>query len=333
MPTRLVGHTVLIGYGRVGTVIGEGLLAVGKPFLVVEDAEDRVAAARAAGIEVVEGNAATPRVLELANVEGARNVVIAIPNAFEAGQATEQCRKHNPQVVIVARAHSDEEEQHLLHLGANTVIMGEREIGLGMLDWVNKDHRTAAALSAADAVEAALVGGMSGPAAVPQAPAAPAAASPIDVPVRAQPPTQIQPPTQMEPPTPPTGGGTLFADVEPPLAPAEADTEIDEVELERAIESMAVQHEDTGPAEPPAEVPSLGEMPDLDTEAATADAAEAPHAAVVVADVPAGPDGMPFKPRQPATTPAMPFNPEVPPGAAPAQKGAAPVVVPEPKEP
>ncbi|HEY0917893.1 cation:proton antiporter, partial [Devosia sp.] len=156
LPTRLSGHTVLIGYGRVGTVIGEGLLAAGAPFLVIEDAEDRVAAARAAGIEVIEGNAATPRVLELANVDGARNVVIAIPNAFEAGQATEQCRKHNPQVLIVARAHSDEEEQHLLHLGANTVIMGEREIALGMLDWLTRDHKAAAALSAADDVEAAL---------------------------------------------------------------------------------------------------------------------------------------------------------------------------------
>ncbi|MDT3707275.1 MAG: cation:proton antiporter [Thiobacillus sp.] len=178
LPTRLVGHTVLIGYGRVGTVIGEGLLAAGKPFLVVEDAEDRVAAARVAGIEVVEGNAATPRVLELANVEGARNVVIAIPNAFEAGQATEQCRKHNPQVVIVARAHSDEEEQHLLHLGANTVIMGEREIALGMLDWLTRDHKAAAALSAVDAVEAALAAGLPPVPAGSPAVAAPAAPTP-----------------------------------------------------------------------------------------------------------------------------------------------------------
>jgi voltage-gated potassium channel Kch len=34
-------------------------------------------------------------------------VVIAIPNAFEAGQATEQAASSNPNVLIVARGHSD----------------------------------------------------------------------------------------------------------------------------------------------------------------------------------------------------------------------------------
>ena len=291
-PTHQSGHTVLIGYGRVGTVIGEGLLAARSPFLVIEDAEGPVAAARAAGIEVIEGNAATPRVLELANVEGARNVVIAIPNAFEAGQATEQCRKHNASVLIVARAHSDEEEEHLLHLGANTVIMGEREIALGMLDWVTKDHRTAAALSAADAVEAALAEG------IREAAAAEAAAVP--------------------------------APGAPPPAPA-VEGEIDHAQLARAIPAAAVQHEDTGPAEPPSEVPSLGEMPDVGEPAAEP---EQPtvigHAAPAVpaASAPAPDQVVPFRPRAPATIPAMPFNPEVPPpgaaGAAAAPAGAPP---------
>ena len=64
-------------------------------------------------------------------------VIIAIPNAFEAGQAVEQCRQLNPQLRIVARAHSDEEVRYLHDLGAEHVIMGEREIGLGMLGWAN----------------------------------------------------------------------------------------------------------------------------------------------------------------------------------------------------
>jgi CPA2 family monovalent cation:H+ antiporter-2 len=155
-PTALTGHTILIGYGRVGTVVGEGLLASKTPFVVIEDAEGRINAARAAGIEVVIGNAASPKVLNLANVVGAKTVVIAIPNAFEAGQATEQCRKQNPRLVIIARAHSDEEEGHLLHLGANKVIMGEREIGMGMLELVNRDSAATAEIAGADAVAAAL---------------------------------------------------------------------------------------------------------------------------------------------------------------------------------
>ena len=132
-PTALTGHTVLIGFGRVGTVVAEGLKASGAPFLLIEDAEKRVAAAHLAGIEVIEGNAASPESLALANIAEAQTVLIAIPNAFEAGQAVEQARHLNPRVRIIARAHADEEVSYLENLGANHVIMGEREIGLGML--------------------------------------------------------------------------------------------------------------------------------------------------------------------------------------------------------
>ena len=139
-PTALTGHTVLIGYGRVGSVVADGLKRQGTPFVLIEDSEKRVAAAHAAGIEVVVGNAATTHSLALANIDAATTLIVAIPNAFEAGQAVEQSRKHNPGLLIVARAHSDEEVGYLRDLGANEVIMGEREIGLGMLGWTNGEN-------------------------------------------------------------------------------------------------------------------------------------------------------------------------------------------------
>jgi CPA2 family monovalent cation:H+ antiporter-2 len=159
-PTALTSHTVLIGFGRVGSVVADGLKRQGTPFVVIEDSEKRIAAAHAAGIEVVVGNAATSHSLALANIDAATTLIVAIPNAFEAGQAVEQSRKHNPGLLIVARAHSDEEVGYLRDLGANQVIMGEREIGLGMLGWTNGENaheaeveRTEAGL---DAVAAAL---------------------------------------------------------------------------------------------------------------------------------------------------------------------------------
>ncbi len=156
IPTAKRGHVVVIGFGRVGSVVAEAMLEARRPFLVVEDSEGRVAAARDLGIEVVIGNAAAPRVLALANVAEASCVVVAIPNTFEAGQATEQTRRHNPDVLIIARAYSDEEEAHLKALGANVVLLGEREIGLGMVDVINRDSRALAEIAAADAVESVL---------------------------------------------------------------------------------------------------------------------------------------------------------------------------------
>ena len=46
----------------------------------------------------------------------------------------EQARAANPQVQIIARAHRDAEVEHLMRLGADVVIVGEREIARGMID-------------------------------------------------------------------------------------------------------------------------------------------------------------------------------------------------------
>ena len=61
---------------------------------------------------------------------------MAIPNPFEAGQIVAQARSTNPGIEIIARAHFDDEVEHLRQQGANLIIMGEREIARGMLERV-----------------------------------------------------------------------------------------------------------------------------------------------------------------------------------------------------
>ena len=150
-PTKQKDHTVLVGFGRVGSVVGAGLHAAGAPLVVIEDADQRVAEARALGIEVMVGNAAGGDMLKLANLPEAKCLLVAIPNAFEAGQVVEQGRKLCPPIRIIARAHSEEEEAHLTNLGADRVIMGEREIGIGMLAWLMGERDDAAAAMVAAA--------------------------------------------------------------------------------------------------------------------------------------------------------------------------------------
>jgi CPA2 family monovalent cation:H+ antiporter-2 len=133
-PTSLQQHAVVAGFGRVGTIVGERLRREGKPFLVIEERQKIVDAARKQTLEVIVGNAADPRVLAAANLSAARWLFIAIPDGFEAGQVSEQARRVNAKLEIIARAHSDAEVEHLQKHGANFVIMGEREIALGMLD-------------------------------------------------------------------------------------------------------------------------------------------------------------------------------------------------------
>ena len=132
-PTRLANHVVLVGHGRVGNVISEALAASKTPFLVIENEADSTRKLREQGIEAITGNAADPEVVKAANMAAARCLLVAIPDAFEGGQVVEQARKINPQLDIVARAHSEEEIVHLVRHGATTVIMGEHEIAKAMI--------------------------------------------------------------------------------------------------------------------------------------------------------------------------------------------------------
>ncbi len=139
-PTALREHAILVGYGRVGSIVGQNLKSSGTPFLVIEDSSNRIGELRDQGIEAISGNAASRELLDLANIAGARSLVIAIPNAFEACRVADQGRTINPSLLIVARAHSDAEVDELLEYGADTVIMGEREIAMGMVDRLAQVH-------------------------------------------------------------------------------------------------------------------------------------------------------------------------------------------------
>ena len=131
--TMQTGHVVLVGYGRVGRIIAEGLKEQGLPVLLIEEIRPVVLQAREAGVEVIHGNATNQEVIGAANIAAARSLLVAIPDAFEGGQVVAQARTMNPTVRIVARSHSEEETEHLKKHGASAVIMGEREIALAML--------------------------------------------------------------------------------------------------------------------------------------------------------------------------------------------------------
>ena len=106
----------------------------GTPIYIIEDDEDDVAALRAQDVEALKGNAADPEVINAANLGGAKCLLVAIPDAFEGGQVVEQARAINPDLRIIARAHSEEEIDHLSKHGANFVVMGEHEIAKAMID-------------------------------------------------------------------------------------------------------------------------------------------------------------------------------------------------------
>ena len=127
------GHMVIVGYGRVGGVVGKGLKAQALPIVVVEQDRRRVEALRERGIAAVYGDASTPGVLKAARTDVARLIVIATPEGFQTRRIIALARELNPAIEIAVRTHSELEVGYLEKQGVGLAIMGEREMAFGLL--------------------------------------------------------------------------------------------------------------------------------------------------------------------------------------------------------
>jgi CPA2 family monovalent cation:H+ antiporter-2 len=133
--SHLRNHAVIVGYGRVGSVVGHGLQTVGLEFIVVETNRRVVDRLREDKIAAIYGDASANGVLELAHIQRARLLVIATPDGFHARRILELARAKNPKIAIVVRTHSSEELQYLIRQGVDRAVMGELELALEMTDY------------------------------------------------------------------------------------------------------------------------------------------------------------------------------------------------------
>lgn len=139
-PVSFCDHVVIVGYGRVGSLLGAKLVQQGVPLVVIESSRARVESLREQGISAVLGNAANQEIMTLAGLDCARWLLLTIPNGYESGEIIVSARAKRPTIEIIARAHYDDEVAYIMARGANKVVMGEREIANNMLDSLHLDH-------------------------------------------------------------------------------------------------------------------------------------------------------------------------------------------------
>ncbi|WKV52019.1 MULTISPECIES: YbaL family putative K(+) efflux transporter [Dickeya] len=144
IPVDLCNHALLVGYGRVGSLIGARLYQAGVPMVVIETSRARVDALREQGIKTVLGNATRPDIMDIARLDCACWLLLTIPNGYEAGEIVAAARARRPDLKIIARAHYDDEVAYITEHGADHVVMGEREIAETMITMLNVDEIVAA---------------------------------------------------------------------------------------------------------------------------------------------------------------------------------------------
>lgn len=120
---QLSGHTIVAGFGRVGMLVADDLLAAGCPLVVIEPADERVAEIERHGILYIQGDATEEQVLEDAGLRRAKTLVTALPSDAESVFITLTARELAPEVTIVARAEQPSTLKKLRQAGADHVVL------------------------------------------------------------------------------------------------------------------------------------------------------------------------------------------------------------------
>ena len=120
---KLSNHAIICGFGRIGRMIATQLQAGGIPFVIVDQAADRVAEVRDAGFLTLQGEATDEAVLKAAGIGRARVLATVLPNDAANVFITLSARNMNPRIQIIARGGLPSTERKLLQAGANRVVL------------------------------------------------------------------------------------------------------------------------------------------------------------------------------------------------------------------
>ena len=118
----LKNHYIVCGYGRIGQQIALGYTNDKVPYVVVEQEPSRVEMLREADVPHVEGDAADDEVLKQAGVDRAAALIAVTPTDAVNTFIVLSARGLRPDLYIVARADTLQNEAKLLRAGASKVV-------------------------------------------------------------------------------------------------------------------------------------------------------------------------------------------------------------------
>lgn len=125
-------HVVLVGCGRVGSVLMGFLRARGVPFVAIDSDRPTVERLQAQGVQALYGDAGSPVLLDRAGIARARALVLAAPDAVTQRLAIEHARTVQPGLAVLARVHTDAQFAACAAVVGARPVHGERELGHAM---------------------------------------------------------------------------------------------------------------------------------------------------------------------------------------------------------
>jgi CPA2 family monovalent cation:H+ antiporter-2 len=132
-------RVIIVGFGRIGGLVGEMLTRHAVPFVAVENAVEIVAAQREKGVEIYWGNATRREFLLNCGIARARALVVTVENTAAAAEIVRIAHEIRKDLVIVARARDARHATTLYRLGASDAIPETIEASLQLAETVLVD--------------------------------------------------------------------------------------------------------------------------------------------------------------------------------------------------
>jgi voltage-gated potassium channel len=127
---KMKNHTILCGYGDVGTMVAEGLGSSG--LVIVDKDGEKVEEIIRVEFVSVHGDATHPATLEAAGIKDAKAIIIALDSDPDAVYTILTAKELNPKIAIYVRANEKGASNKMKRAGADYVIclpaVGSNEI-------------------------------------------------------------------------------------------------------------------------------------------------------------------------------------------------------------
>jgi len=117
--SRMTGHIIICGCGRVGSACVQYFSSLGKPFVVVDHDPAQL---RDLDHPTVLGDVTDDRILEAAGIARASALITALDTDAANVYVTLSSRALGPDLVIIARARTEGSKSKLLRAGANRAV-------------------------------------------------------------------------------------------------------------------------------------------------------------------------------------------------------------------
>ncbi|GAA0612860.1 cation:proton antiporter [Brevundimonas kwangchunensis] len=134
VPTPEDGQVLIVGFGRVGRLVGEMLLEHQQPFMALDANASTVAKGRAEGSNVFYGDAARSEMLEKCAIDRVRAVVVTMDAPTKVDEVVEAVRKMRPDVILIARARDSKHAERLYRLGVTDAVPETTEASLQLAE-------------------------------------------------------------------------------------------------------------------------------------------------------------------------------------------------------